>query len=112
MPAPLSRTIIAISLALASLGLAGKVRATIYCDIKPTRDGFVALRSGPSPTARLIAKMRPGDEVQVGIERKGRFIEVTYWRGGRFASGRDGIVDPSTAVGWMHEDLVAPDSCG
>jgi len=86
--------------------------ASLFCEIKPTRDGFVALRSGPDPTARLLQRMRPGDEVLLRTERRGAWQYVTYWRGGRFRSGHHPTGDPPTALGWMHKDLVAPDSCG
>jgi hypothetical protein len=86
--------------------------ATIYCDIRGTADGFVALRSGPSARFRMIERMRPGDEVLVGLRKVGKWIDVTFWRGGRFATGKHETGDPHTARGWMHEDFVAEDSCG
>lgn len=55
--------------------------ATSFCHPKATTDGFVALRAGPSPTARLIGRMRPQDEVLFGQERKGDWVEATWWRG-------------------------------
>ena len=94
-------------------GVAGTpAAATVFCEIKATRDGFVALRAGPGPNARLLQRMRPGDEVLLRPEREGAWQSVSYWRGGRFRSGRNPDGDPPTAIGWMHKDLVAPDSCG
>ncbi len=92
--------------------LAGPASASAFCEIKSTKDGFVALRDGPSPQARLLQRMRPGDEVLLGQDRKGPWVAVTYWRGGRFASGRNPTGDPPTARGWMHSGLLVTDSCG
>ena len=97
---------------LAALVLAGPAHASSFCEIKATRDGFAALRAGPDPGERELERMRPGDEVMLGQERKGAWVRVTFWRGGRFASGRNPAGDPPTAVGWMHRDLLAKDSCG
>ena len=91
---------------------ASPARATAFCDIKPTKDGFVALRDGPSPASRILHRMRPGDEVLLGTERAGPWIKVTYWRGGRFRTGRNPTGDPPTSIGWMNRVLLAPDSCG
>lgn len=100
-----------LSLALALFGTL-PAQASLFCEIKPTRDGFVALRDGPGPTARLVGRMRPGDEVMLGQGRQGAWTEVVHWRGGRWASGQHPTGDPPTARGWMHEGLIAPDSCG
>ena len=100
---------------LASAPLLGSLepaRASLFCEIKSTRDGFVALRGRPNPDAPLLHRMRPGDEVLLRPERRGAWQRVTYWRGGRFRSGRNPDGDQPTAIGWMHKDLVAPDSCG
>ena len=94
------------------LGLPAPARASTFCEIRATRDGFVALRVGPGPSARLLERMKPGDEVLLGQGRQGRWVEVAYWRGGRFARGRNPTGDPPTAKGWMHEGLIADDSCG
>jgi hypothetical protein len=91
---------------------AARAGATAYCEIRQTDDGFVALRAGPSARSEMLEKMRPGDEVLLGQGRVGRWVEVTFWRGGRFASGRNPDGDPATAGGWMREDLIAEDSCG
>jgi hypothetical protein len=82
--------------------------ATSFCPLKPTQDGFVALRSGPSPSARLIGRMKADDEVQLGESRKGDWIQVTWWRGeDRLARGYDKVA----GRGWVHRRLVA-EECG
>ena len=74
--------------------------------------GFVALRAAPSDSAMLLQRMKPGDEVLIGQKKSGDWIEVTYWRGGRFQSGKHPHGDPSTARGWMRSSMIAEDSCG
>ena len=91
---------------------AARAAATAFCEIRQTHDGFVALRTGPSARSEMLEKMRPGDEILLGQERVGKWVEVIFWRGGRFASGRNPDGDPATARGWMREDLIAEDSCG
>src|SRR3712207_1924753 len=94
-------TFLASGLAL-SLALAAPAQASLFCEVKATRDGFVALRDGPGAHARLLQRMRPGDEVMMGQGRKGAWVEVTYWRGGRFATGKNPEGDAATDRGWMH----------
>ncbi len=82
--------------------------ATSFCPLKQTRDGFVALRSGPSPSAKLVGRMKAEDEVQLGQSRKGDWIEVIWWRGDdRLAKGFDKVA----GRGWAHRKLIA-DECG
>lgn len=100
----------ALLLAAASLGLAGEASATTYCNIGPTKDGFVALRAGPSASSRLIAKMRVGDEIQAHSESKGKWMKATWYKGGRFKGGGP-TYDPSNGVGWVYSPLITED-CG
>jgi hypothetical protein len=82
--------------------------ATAFCQLKETRDGFVALRSGPSPSAKLVARMKAEDEVLLGENRKGDWIRVTWWRGDdRLTKGHDHVA----GRGWVHRRLVA-EECG
>lgn len=102
------RSLLIAALAAGALApLAAPASATGFCDIRSTRDGFVALRAGPSPDARLLARMRPGDEVMLGHERSGPWQQVTYWSGRTrlaegFARGR---------AGWVHSRLISQE-CG
>ena len=84
--------------------------ATTYCNIKQTKDGFVALRSGPNASSRLVAKMRVGDEIQAHSESRGKWIKATWWKGGRFKGGGP-TPDSSNAAGWVHGSLIEED-CG
>ncbi len=82
--------------------------ATSFCPLKETRDGFVALRGGPGPSSKLIGRMKPTDEVQLGQARKGDWIEVIWWRGDdRLAKGFDQVA----GRGWVNRKLVG-DECG
>jgi len=43
--------------------LPGEAFARYNCGVKKTADGFVALRAAPSPQAKLITRMKPGELV-------------------------------------------------
>ena len=95
---------------LAAAGLflaAAPAEAALFCQIKETRDGFVALRSNPSPEAKLVARMKPGDEVQTVGDPSGAWHEVMWWRGDERLSppGRK-----ARATGWVNRRLI--DDCG
>ena len=82
--------------------------ATTFCTIKQTSDGFVALRAGPGATTRRMARMKANDEVMVGLEERGNWMEVTWWRGeDRHTKG----FNASSGKGWMHKKLIEED-CG
>jgi hypothetical protein len=104
-------TALAIWVWLASA--AAPVRATAFCDIRKTRDGFVALRARPDAKAPLIARMHVGDEVLVrdDVAARGGFMFVTWWKGGRFKVKREVGYDPPDRDGWVHKALIA-DECG
>jgi len=86
--------------------------ATSYCEIRATEAGFAALRAGPSERSKLLERMKPGDEILIGQRKSNEWVEVTYWRGGRFRSGKNPQGDPPTAVEWMRSRMIAEDSCG
>jgi len=103
---------------LLAAGLAGgalmEIRpaaATVFCDVKKTRDGFVALRSKPDSRAKLVARMRVGDEVQA-ITSTGNvngWMQVIWWKGGRFKSGGP-TYDAPSGKGWAYRRFI--DECG
>jgi hypothetical protein len=81
--------------------------ATMYCSPKRTADGFVALRAGPSPSAKLIGRMRPGDEVLMGSRQRGHWAEATWWRGtSRVDRGYDA---GHAGRGWVNTRLIEED---
>ncbi|MET0606251.1 MAG: SH3 domain-containing protein [Beijerinckiaceae bacterium] len=96
---------------VAALLTATDAGATAFCNIRSTSDGFVALRAGPSGTARLVARMRVGDEIQAHSDRRGMWIKATWWKGGRFKQPRDAGYDPPNGSGWVHGSLIE-DDCG
>ncbi|MFN3891186.1 MAG: SH3 domain-containing protein [Beijerinckiaceae bacterium] len=102
------RTIFALGLSALALACgAAPSRATEFCLIRKTADGFAALRAAPSLNAKLVARMRTGEEVQLAQGVKGRWREVIYWRGGdRLAKG----YSAHTAKGWVDERLL--EDCG
>ncbi|HRE20765.1 MAG TPA: SH3 domain-containing protein [Rhabdaerophilum sp.] len=77
--------------------------ATAFCHLKKTRDGFVALRAEPTSYSRLLARMKPKDEVLVGLKQEGDWVEVTWWRGNdRHRKGYESF----TGRGWVHVKLI------
>ena len=64
--------------AFVTLAAMHPANATEFCEIAKTRDGFVALRAGASPSAALIARMRPGGEAQLVGDPRGDWQEVIY----------------------------------
>lgn len=82
-------------------------QATEFCEIVKTRDGFVALRAAPNPGARLLARMRPQDEVQLSGAPRGQWQRVIFWKDGdRLGKG----YDKHTAIGWVNRALIK--DCG
>lgn len=108
---PLAGALLAAVAIGAALSLsAGPARASLYCEIAEASDGFAALRAAPDRGARLLEKMTPADDIQL-LDRKGRWIRVAFWRGGRLDPAT-GTPRRATAEGWMHDSLLVPDSCG
>jgi hypothetical protein len=90
------------------LAAAQPAAATVYCTILKSPDGFVALRAGPGADAKLVAKMRAGDEVLAMDGNKGRWWPVVHWRGDdRHHETRRN----NTRKGWMHGRYMS-DMCG
>jgi hypothetical protein len=76
-----ARASILISLAACSLAAPDPAAATLFCNVLASPDGFVALRAAPSPHARLIARMKAGDEVQALDGSRNGWQEVNHWHG-------------------------------
>jgi len=92
----------------ASLASPQPAFATAYCQLKATKDGFVALRSGPGASSKLVGRMKAEDEVLLGEGRKGDWQQVTWWRGDdRLVKGQDKVA----GRGWVHYKLIA-EECG
>ena len=106
------KTIAGLAFMASCVLMAAPAFATEFCDIKKTRDGFVALRAAPSPSGKLVGKMRVGDEVlyEVTVASKGDWSYVTWWKGSRFRKGGYEFGKP-TARGWVNSKLIK-EECG
>jgi hypothetical protein len=77
--------------------------ATAYCEVLPTRDGFVALRENPAPASRLVRRMKAGESVQLDTTVKPRagWTKVFY-------TGPDRTL---MLPGWVNRRLIERE-CG
>lgn len=83
-------------------GVPTTIQAPVYCFVKQTPDGFVALRAGPDPRQRMIIRMRPGEELLIEGPVEGEWRRVHLMR----RTGRDdGYFGPGRA-GWMHSRYI------
>lgn len=92
-------------LALAGMLVAGVMpaSATAFCEVKPTKDGFVALRAKPDAGAKLLLKVKSGDDVQLDDTRKAvKGWQPVIWRG----ADRTGNI-----AGWMRASFLS-NECG
>jgi uncharacterized protein YraI len=95
--------------AILTVGFAASASATSFCDIPSTSDGFVALRSGPSRSATIAARMQAGDEVMImGDTPEGTsWFRVRWWKGQeRHEKG----FEKHSGTGWVHRSLLK--DCG
>lgn len=91
--------------ALAGLVLAGTLpaSATAFCEVKATKDGFVALRARPDAGAKLLLKVKSGEDVQLDDTRKvTKGWQPVIWRGADRTRN---------TVGWMRASLLS-NECG
>lgn len=82
-------------------------RASAFCEVIDTPDGFVALREAPDAGATLVERMHAGDEVMLLPEKSGPWVRVRFWRAGERL--QDGGFERNQ-VGWVNERLI--DLCG
>jgi hypothetical protein len=94
--------------ALCWLAATGPAGATLFCNVLESPDGFVALRAGPSAGARLVARMKAGDEVQILLGRKGNWEEVYHWRG---LDRHNDETRTNKRHGWVNTRYI-DDTCG
>lgn len=82
--------------------------ATLFCNVRQSADGFVALRAAPDANAKLVGRMTSKDEVMIGQGKKGGWIEVEWYRGEeRFTKG----FGATSGRGWVNRKLIE-DECG
>ncbi len=107
----------AFASAVLALGLAASPALALnsVCEVLPTRDGFAALRAGPSADARLIARMKTGHNVRLRARNQGEIIrsgpwtQVIYWRDGElYMPGQPEF--RTGQVGWVAQRLIG--DCG
>ena len=87
--------------------------ASEFCDIRKTRDGFIALRAKPDAGAAMVARMKPGDEVMIDNEVAARngWSRVYWWSGGRAQGDKMKGLDQTNGKGWVNSKLLG-DECG
>jgi hypothetical protein len=75
----------------------------LHCDIPANPAGFVGLLEKPSTRAREVARMLPGDEIELLEGSRGKWVEVLHWHGHdrkNPARARD------TRRGWVQARLI------
>lgn len=83
-------------------GVPTDIQAPVYCYVKRTPDGFVALRAGPSASHRMVTRMHPGEELHIEGTVSGEWRRVGLMR----RTGRDdGYFGPGHE-GWMHSRFI------
>ena len=100
-------------LALAILMFAPQSASARYnCAVKATKDGFVALREGPSTSGKLIARMKKDELVGLlhppdyeNLVRRGNWIFVRYVPGALFVNANKADHDKAIP-GWVNNDLL------
>jgi hypothetical protein len=79
-------------------------RASLFCLIPETADGFVALRAAPGAQSRLILRMKAGDEVQIVEGGRGDWNKVRHWPGDtRLAKGYGGFTEGHVARRFLRD---------
>ncbi len=91
-----------------AMAAAAPARATLYCEIASTRDGFGALREAPDRNSRMVMKVTPDlmvllDPIRQPPANAKDWLAVTVVKG-----------EPKRNIGrgWLHKSLIKPDSCG
>ena len=101
------------ALTLASLAPA-RAETFTACSVKPTPDGFVALRAKPSRDAPVIGKMLPEQIVVLDLKnyeyvRSGGWISLSWFPGEAMPNRGDKGYD-KVRRGWASYELI--DDCG
>lgn len=91
----------------------GAAEARYACAVKPTPDGFVALREGPSTRHPIVARMRAPEMVGLlhpdtdDIVRQGDWLLVRYYPGTRrTAFHTPPMVEATARRGWVNDRLI------
>jgi hypothetical protein len=100
----LAKSRVALGAVVATLfALATPAHATAFCEVLPTRDGFVALRDAPSAQGKLLRRLKPGEDVQIDstVRQRSGWMKVFY-------TGPDRSL---SQPGWVNRRLVVRE-CG
>lgn len=82
----------------------GDARASLFCLVPETADGFVALRAAPGAQSRLILRMKPGDEVQIVEGGRSGWSKVRHWPGdARLAKGYGNFTEGHVARRFLRD---------
>jgi hypothetical protein len=97
----MTRTLIGAT--LVSLAWAVTAHATAYCEVLPTRDGFVALRDAPNANGKLLRRLKTGEDVQIDstVRERAGWIKVIF-------TGEDRT---QNQPGWVNRRLISRE-CG
>lgn len=104
---PPSPPLFAVSAFAVLLFAAASARASEFCEVVDTPDGFVALRAAPRADAPLVERMKAGDEVMLLPETAGAWVHVRFWRAGERL--KEGGFE-RFAVGWANGRYL--EDCG
>ncbi len=98
----MTRHLLPVATLALALGHAVPASATTYCYVRPTTDGFVALRAAPDAGSRMLTRMRSGEEVLLEGGRQGIWRQAHLMRR---SGSEDGYFGPSPG-GWVHSGLI------
>lgn len=103
--------LLAVAAAVSILVACPESRASSFCSVASTSDGFAALRAEPNTRAAVLARLRAGDEVMLDpvVAPRGRWVRVSWWRG---TERVDNARHAARGQGWLHDSLLERDSCG
>lgn len=83
--------------------IASPAQATLFCDVKKTKDGFVAVREKPDAKSKVVYKVPFGEDVQLDSTRN----EANGWAPVIYSGPRRGKMIP----GWVRSSLIVQE-CG
>lgn len=94
--------LLAFASVLLAVGLS-PAHATLFCDVKKTKDGFVAVREKPDAKSKILVKVPFGEDVQLDSTRN----EAKGWAPVIYSGPRRGKMIP----GWVRSSLIVQE-CG
>lgn len=86
----------------------GPARASLYCEISATKDGFAAVRAAPTRNAGIVKKHPQNQLILLDDTRKPP-ASAKDWLA---VSIEDASSKRIVGRGWVHKSLIKADSCG